>query len=297
MKLSIAIVTWNRQDQLIEALQSCVDADIPADTQFVIIDNASTDNTEESVNAFFLQNKYEYIYEKMSENIGAGPGRNYAYSKTLGEYVYFMDDDAYIDSSCSNFFSRAFEILDTNPRIATLTTQIYDLQWKRNRVTSRGHIIDRNVRHNMMICGGSHFLSRAFFKDKVTFFPNKYGFEEFLPSLRAVDAGYFNAFAESLLVIHNPLVNKWDYSNKNNEHLLLKEIAIPCAMKSKFYPMIVVPFVYMAFVFRCIKYLDCNLIKEAIRIVYKFSNSYEFGDRISLRTTLKMYKNFGLSIF
>ena len=297
MKLSIAVITRNRQAQLIEALQSCVNADLPDDTQFVIIDNASIDNTGTAVKAFFQRHKYEYIYEKMSENIGAGPGRNYAYSKTRGEYVYFMDDDAYIDSNCRSFFSKAFEILDKNTKIATLTTQIYDLQWKSNRVASSGHLIDYDVSHCMILCGGSHFLSRRCFKDKVTFFPNKYGYEELLPSLRAIDAGYFNAFAESLLVIHNPLINKWDYSIKNNEHLLIKGIAIPRAMKSKYYPIITIPFVYIAFLLRSIKYLNRNQRKLAVKMADEFCHSYEFGERISLRTIVRMYMNFGFSIF
>lgn len=40
----------------------------------------------------------------MTENLGVGRGRNYAYSKTKGDYVYFMDDDAYVDLKCPDFF-------------------------------------------------------------------------------------------------------------------------------------------------------------------------------------------------
>ena len=53
MKLSIALVTMNREKQLIEALQSCIASTLPKDTQFVIIDNASTDGTESVITDFF----------------------------------------------------------------------------------------------------------------------------------------------------------------------------------------------------------------------------------------------------
>ena len=49
MKLSIAVVTMNRSIQLIEALDSCLTCNLPNDTEFVIIDNASTDDTEQKV--------------------------------------------------------------------------------------------------------------------------------------------------------------------------------------------------------------------------------------------------------
>ena len=297
MKLSIAVVTMNREKQLIEALQSCIASKLPIDTQFIIIDNASTDGTESVITSFFQKYAYEYYYEKLPNNIGCGNGRNYAYLKAKGDYVYFMDDDAYIDKNCNDFFTRAIKIFDENKKIATLTTQIYDLMWKKNRVSADGPLIDSDVRHCQMLCGGSHFLSRSFFGETVPYFPNKYGYEELLPSLRAIDAGYFNAFAESLLVIHNPLINKWDYSIKNNEHLLIKGIAIPRAMKSKYYPIITIPFVYIAFLLRSIKYLNRNQRKLAVKMADEFCHSYEFGERISLRTIVRMYMNFGFSIF
>ena len=48
-KLSIGVVTMNRAAQLKEALESCLACQLPAKTEFIIIDNASTDNTEEIV--------------------------------------------------------------------------------------------------------------------------------------------------------------------------------------------------------------------------------------------------------
>ena len=89
MKLSIAVVTMNRSKQLLEALESCAACELPTDTQFVIVDNASTDETENMVKGFFATNPFPFYYEKMTENIGCGRGRNYAYSKCSGDYCYF----------------------------------------------------------------------------------------------------------------------------------------------------------------------------------------------------------------
>ena len=107
MKLSIAVVTMNRVKQLIEALQSCIDCIIPEDTEFVIIDNASTDDTAVAVEQFFVNHRYYYYYERLEENIGCGNGRNYAYSKSHGDYIYFLDDDAYIDTSKNRDFFKS----------------------------------------------------------------------------------------------------------------------------------------------------------------------------------------------
>ena len=287
----------NRATQLIEAIQSCIASKLPSDTQFVIIDNASTDSTEYAIASFFQEYSYEYYYEKLQSNIGCGNGRNYAYSKSKGEYVYFMDDDAYIDSSCHDFFVRSLEIFDANNKIASLTTQIYDLLWKQDRLLSNGPLIDTNVRHCQMLCGGSHFLSRKFFGDTNPYFPNKYGYEEILPSLRVVDAGYFNAFVEDIRVIHNPIVNKWDYSDKRNQELLIKGLAVPYAMKIQYYPKIFYPLIYLAFIFRCRKYLDKTQFIKANEMVNQVLNAYEWDCCIKIKSVLTMFKYFGFAIF
>lgn len=297
MKLSIAIITRNRRSQLKEALLSCVHSNLPLDTQFVIIDNASEDDTEILVRDFFTEYHFEYIYEKMSSNLGVGIGRNYAYSRTRGDYVYFMDDDAYIDEKCKHFFTHAIEILDKNPKIATLTTQIYDLLWQKNRVTSYGPIINGDIRYCRTLCGGSHFLSRHFFRESAPYFPNKYGYEEIIPSLRVIDSGYINAFIERLLVIHNPLVNKWDYNIESNEEYLIKGIVIPMVMKSKLYPYVFLPFVYLAYNFRCRKYLNKNQIPKAKAMMIEMTSSYEWDTRISFKSVIKMLFYFGLNVF
>ena len=77
MKLSIAIITWNRANQLIEALTSCTFCRLPESTEFIIIDNASVDDTEEKVKFFFSDKKYS-IYK---ENVGVGMGLNYDFYK------------------------------------------------------------------------------------------------------------------------------------------------------------------------------------------------------------------------
>ena len=46
MKLTIGLVTMNRERQVAEAIQSCLQSNLPNDTEFVVINNASTDNTE-----------------------------------------------------------------------------------------------------------------------------------------------------------------------------------------------------------------------------------------------------------
>ena len=72
MKLTIGIVTMNRERQVAEAIQSCLQSNLPNETEFVVINNASTDNTETVVKSILDSSGYPYVYYKTESNIGAG---------------------------------------------------------------------------------------------------------------------------------------------------------------------------------------------------------------------------------
>ena len=297
MKLTVAVITWDRSKQLAEALESCFSCKLPKDTEFVIIDNASTDDTEQVVKSLFQNNKYHFFYEKMSENLGVGRGRNYAYLKSHGEYVYFLDDDAYIDKQNPSFFLQAIAYLDGNPLIASLTSQIYDLMWKANRVSESGPKFKEGLKLHFMFCGGSHFLRKSFWANEEPYFPNKYGYEEIMPSLRVADAGCLNVFATDLLVIHNPQVNKWNFDDEKNAMIVINELVCQKVMKTKLYPRIFSPILTLSYWVRAKKYLTKERKKKADELIVIMENQYEYGKKIKISTVFRLLWNFGLSIF
>ncbi len=299
MILTIGVVTMNRSAQLREALESCLACKLPKDTEFVIIDNASTDDTEQTVKAVLEHCGYSYYYEKLPKNIGAGAGRNMYFAKAQGAFLYGMDDDAVIDVAHNpDFFLRAIEIMENNPKIGALATQIFDIAWDDNRQVIQGSEIAPGIYKSKMFSGGSHFLRTAVFS-KPPYLPNKYGYEELPPSLHVMDMGMFNAFCPSLLAIHKPAVNKWNWSDEKNHNLLINECAIPYAIKKMMYPMVFRPLLHLAFVMRCRKHLkqvpDGNTrVKAAIQEMY---NKYRIYEKVKVVTVLCMAKDFGLSVF
>ena len=299
MKLSICVITMNRATQLKEALESCLACELSADTEFVVIDNASTDDTEQVVNAVLKNCGYSYYYEKLSENLGVGGGRNYAFAKSGGEYVYMLDDDAVID--CENnprFFARAIEVMDKHQDIVTLTTQIYDTAWEKNRVECKGRRFAEGLYKCQMFCGGSHFLRKSFYI-AVPYLPNKYGYEEMPPSLRAMNSGKINTFCPGLLIIHKPAMNKWNWDDEKNHELLIKGIALPYAIKKMMYPRAFRPLLSLAHKLR-IKKCTSNIpnFKKRVRgAVDAFCKEYAINERIRFFTVCSMVRDFGLSVF
>lgn len=294
MKLSICVVTMNRAEQLKEALNSCLKCKLPIDTEFVIIDNASIDNTELVVKSTLSNNTY--YFEKLKENLGCGGGRNYGFDKCSGEYVYVLDDDAVI--SQIDFFETAIQILDNNPRIITLTSQIFDTAWGKNRLEERGKMFSNNLYYCKIFCGGSHFIRKSFFQCP-PYLSNKYGYEEIVPSMKVWDKGDLNVFCPSICVVHNPLINKWNHKDERNNELLISECAIQYSVKKKIYPFLFRIFVEMAFYVRGIKHLRTipKGIMRAKKKSIEVNELYNINYTVKYTTMIKLIKLFGFSIF
>lgn len=61
--------------------------------ELIIIDDCSSDNTEDTVKAKIADNKYNIIYLKNKKNMGAAFSRNRGISLAKGEYIAFLDAD------------------------------------------------------------------------------------------------------------------------------------------------------------------------------------------------------------
>ena len=299
MKLTIGLVTMNRELQVAEAIYSCIKSNLPHETEFVVIDNASTDNTENVVKAILDSSGYPYVYHKTKTNIGAGGGRTLYFQKSTGEYIYGMDDDAVIDFERDpDFFLKAINIMDNHSDIVTLATQIYDTAWKRNRLDRTSVKLEDDLYECKMFCGGSHFLRRDFFKE-VPYFSNRYGYEEIPPSLYVADAGCKNVFCSAIRIIHNPKVNKWNCSDEKNHTLFINECVLQYAIKSAIYPKMVKPILYMAYKARCWRHLKHvpNWKQRTNNLLSQAKDNAKSLQRIRLRTVIELYKKFGNAIF
>ena len=92
-KVSIIIATYNRAQYIIETLKSIQNQSYQF-WECLIIDDGSTDNTEELV-LHFLINDDRFLFYKRPENLGKGANvcRNYGYRLSNGEYLKFFDSD------------------------------------------------------------------------------------------------------------------------------------------------------------------------------------------------------------
>ena len=91
--ISVIIATYNRAAYIAETLNSIANQTY-TDFECIIVDDGSTDNTDEIVQEF-VNNDERFTYLQRPESVpkGANYSRNYGYTLSKGDYVKFFDSD------------------------------------------------------------------------------------------------------------------------------------------------------------------------------------------------------------
>lgn len=106
--ISVIIPTYNRAHLVGRAIQSVLNQTFQ-DFEIIVVDDGSTDNTEEVVRAF---NDPRIHYIRHKGNYGASAARNTGIRVAKGEYVAFLDSDDEWSPTKLELQVRAFRALD-----------------------------------------------------------------------------------------------------------------------------------------------------------------------------------------
>jgi glycosyltransferase involved in cell wall biosynthesis len=120
---SVIIPTYNREKFILPAIESVLNQ-MFTDFELIIIDDASTDNTEQIVTSIADS---RIVYVKNSINLERCTSRNIGIQRAVGQYICFLDsDDLYMPnhlevlhsniieqkSPCALFLINAFDMVD-----------------------------------------------------------------------------------------------------------------------------------------------------------------------------------------
>ena len=113
IRLSLVIATYNRAEQLMVTLGSVAMQNAEAESwECIVVDNNSSDNTRERVEAFKSKHNslnIRYIFE---QNQGLSYARNAGIVASRGDIVAFIDDDERI---VADFVSAYIDLFDQHP--------------------------------------------------------------------------------------------------------------------------------------------------------------------------------------
>lgn len=109
MKISILTPTYNRANLLKKLYESLIEnSKYDVEIEWLIMNDGSTDNTEEVVNSFINENKIEIKYFKQ-ENQGKMVSINNLVEKTTGDLIVDCDSDDYFTKDAFKIIKDEYE--------------------------------------------------------------------------------------------------------------------------------------------------------------------------------------------
>ena len=94
--ISFIIPSYNSVNTIKRAIDSILNQNTDIEYEIIVIDDGSTDNTEQVINCYENDLRIKY-YKK--ENSGVADTRNYGVKMATGEYLIFVDSDDYISEN------------------------------------------------------------------------------------------------------------------------------------------------------------------------------------------------------
>lgn len=121
--ISIIIPVYNGAKTLLETLVS-IEKQTWRDFEVIIIDDASSDNTQEVFEKFSLDNKLDnfYYYIRRKKNYGAPAARNHGWERSKGEFLFFCDADAVLKAKA---LEKMLETLISKPESSYAYSSFY----------------------------------------------------------------------------------------------------------------------------------------------------------------------------
>jgi glycosyltransferase involved in cell wall biosynthesis len=123
IKFSIIVPTYNRANLIGDTLQSLIDQSY-SNFELLIIDDGSTDNTEDLIKEWLIKDQRFKYYKKQNGERGAA--RNYGIQHANGAYITFIDSD---DIAYPNYLENAYKEL-TKLSMPEFYAQAYETREK-----------------------------------------------------------------------------------------------------------------------------------------------------------------------
>ncbi len=108
MKISVIVCTYNRAKRLsscLDSIEKAISHSALSDIEVIVVDNASTDNTQEVLNSWKDSSglAVKVVFEPVQ---GVNAARNCGFRASLGDLIIYIDDDCVLEE---NYISKTLE--------------------------------------------------------------------------------------------------------------------------------------------------------------------------------------------
>lgn len=183
LKISIAILNYNRAEFLDRSIRSCMNQEtFDKDIEIIVIDDASTDNSDRIIKYFKRNYICDLKYIKIKKNRGPGYCSNLAVRKSKGEFFIRVDSDDYLGKFAIDNMAN---ILINNPKFAYIYCDLIKINEEGQRIK----LLRLNTKSKRYDHGAGMLFRKKIIKKVGNYNPNLREAEDF-DLLRRIDKNF-----------------------------------------------------------------------------------------------------------
>lgn len=198
VRISVVVVTWNRCEDLMELLECLFMQDFDG-FEIVVVDNDSTDSTAEVIPQRFPCVRYI----RLPFNSGLSAGRNIGVVNSLGEMIFFLDNDIVVYDP--QLLTKAHRRLMQRPDVSVISCNIINCTYDEGEllVPDCDASDGEHCLYDWFFRGGGSIFRRSVF-EHVGYLDDffRYGGEEWDMSYRLHQAGMRMLWSPDLQLFH-----------------------------------------------------------------------------------------------
>lgn len=145
IEISIVIPCYNAYSKMNKCLEMLENQKFK-NFEVIIIDDCSTDDSYEKLNAYTSKSLLNIKLIKNNENIGAGKTRNKGIKECNGKYLMFIDADDYISEDCLYILNN---IINSNSKIDCICFDYYTTR-ENHEIINRNSMISTKIKNNIV---------------------------------------------------------------------------------------------------------------------------------------------------
>jgi GT2 family glycosyltransferase len=237
---TVSILTCNRKDILLELLGDLKKQTMYGQFEIIVVDNNSSDGTEEAIEKYYPEVKYF----RNKENTGCA-GRNVGLREATGNIVITLDDDVYFHRK--DEIERIIALFVEEKEAAAINFKILfhdskkliPFNWYHPR---RYEDFSESTFETDYISEGAVAFQRKIFKN-VRYYPEEFflGHEGYDLAYRIIDHGYKILYSSQIEVIHRISMKQRDswrntyYDTRNYIWLIVRHFPLGLLLKQLSY--------------------------------------------------------------
>ncbi len=284
-KATIAFITYNRSEELIRAIESCLKND-SLNSKILIWDNASNAQNSNRVKDYVIdKSNVTYVYSE--ENLGVSGGRNAVWRLCATKYVLFLDDDATIESF--DFVSQAIDYLENHPAVGAAGFDIFEPATSSKLICPNRFQSSDGLTEILNFVGACHLMNKDIYPYEKLYPDNLFfGSEELFACIALRGEGYVIAEIPDLKVYHMPSqINRY-YGKERAQNFIVNQFVI----KLMLYPFWLFPVFWLMFLVRNMK----NGINILSSVKLAKTRTEKIFRRISTRQWFNSVRKYGFLI-